>query len=141
MAGCWTRSLLFAPEGLAGASPHPELSFLLSRIAAYDSKADPVVIDDAYGVAFAAHEAQKRDNGEPYITHPLAVATILAGYRLDASSIVTALLHDVIEDTPVTLAAVQKRFGAEVAGLVDGVTKLTRLELQSDRTKQAENFR
>ncbi len=141
MAGCWTRSLLFAPEGLAGASPHPELSGLLSRIAAYDSKADPALIDDAYSVAFAAHEAQKRDNGEPYITHPLEVATILAGYRLDASSIVTALLHDVIEDTPVTLAAVQKRFGAEVAGLVDGVTKLTRLELQSDRTKQAENFR
>jgi guanosine-3',5'-bis(diphosphate) 3'-pyrophosphohydrolase len=141
MAGCWRRSLPFAPEGLAGASPHPELSGLLSRIAAYDSKADPAVIDDAYGVAFDAHAAQKRDNGEPYITHPLAVATILAGYRLDASSIVTALLHDVIEDTPVTLASVQKRFGAEVAGLVDGVTKLTRLELQSDRTKQAENFR
>jgi GTP diphosphokinase / guanosine-3',5'-bis(diphosphate) 3'-diphosphatase len=141
MAGCWSRSLPFAPEGLAGASPHPELSGLLSRIAAYDSKIDPAVIDDAYGIAFDAHAAQKRDNGEPYITHPLAVAMILAGYKLDTSSIVTALLHDVIEDTPVTLAAVQKRFGAEVAGLVDGVTKLTRLELQSDRTKQAENFR
>ncbi len=141
MAGCWRRSLPFAPDGLASASPYPELSGLLSRIAAYDSKADPAVIDDAYGVAFDAHAAQKRDNGEPYITHPLEVATILAGYRLDMSSIVTALLHDVIEDTPVTLASVQKRFGAEVAGLVDGVTKLTRLELQSDRTKQAENFR
>ena len=141
MAGCRSPSLLFAPEGLAGAGPHPELSGLLSRIATYDSKVDPVVIDDAYGVAYDAHAAQKRDNGEPYITHPLAVATILAGYRLDASSIVTALLHDVIEDTSVTLASVQKRFGAEVAGLVDGVTKLTRLELQSDRTKQAENFR
>src|ERR1700723_3241493 len=141
MVGCWSRCLPFAPEGLASASPHPELSGLLSRIAAYDSKADPAVIDDAYGVAFDAHAAQKRDNGEPYIAHPLAVATILAGYRLDTSSIITALLHDVIEDTPITLAAVQKRFGAEVAGLVDGVTKLTRLELQSDRTKQAENFR
>jgi guanosine-3',5'-bis(diphosphate) 3'-pyrophosphohydrolase len=141
MAGGWSRCLPFAPEGLASASPHPELSGLLLRIAAYDSKADPAVIDDAYGVAFDAHAAQKRDNGEPYITHPLAVATILAGYRLDTSSIVTALLHDVIEDTSVTLAAVQKRFGTEVAGLVDGVTKLTRLELQSDRTKQAENFR
>ncbi|OYV40517.1 MAG: bifunctional (p)ppGpp synthetase/guanosine-3',5'-bis(diphosphate) 3'-pyrophosphohydrolase [Acidocella sp. 20-61-6] len=98
-------------------------------------------MDAAYGIAFDAHAAQKRDNGEPYITHPLAVATILAGYRLDSSSIITALLHDVIEDTSVTLASVQKRFGSEVAGLVDGVTKLTRLELQSDRTKQAENFR
>ena len=83
MAGCRSPSLLFAPEGLAGASPHPELSGLLSRIATYDSKVDPVVIDDAYGVACDAHAAQKRDNGEPYITHPLAVATILAGYRLD----------------------------------------------------------
>ncbi len=138
--------LVRAPEGLpAGgvASPllHPELGVLLSRIASYDSKADPAVIDAAYAVAFDAHAAQKRDNGEPYITHPLAVATILAGYRLDSSSIITALLHDVIEDTSVTLASVQKRFGPEVAGLVDGVTKLTRLELQSDRTKQAENFR
>jgi GTP pyrophosphokinase len=145
--GWWSKGLssavFYAPEGLGGAPApvHPELSGLLSRIAAYDSKADPAVIDDAYGLAFEAHESQKRDNGEPYITHPLAVATILAGYRLDSSSIVTALLHDVVEDTSVTLAAVQKRFGPEVAGLVDGVTKLTRLELQSDRTKQAENFR
>jgi len=127
--------------GAAGGLAHPELAPLLSRIAAYDSKSDPAVIDAAYAIAFDAHGVQKRDNGEAYITHPLAVANILAGYRLDSSSIVTALLHDVIEDTPVTLATVQKRFGQEVAGLVDGVTKLTRLELQSDRTKQAENFR
>jgi GTP diphosphokinase / guanosine-3',5'-bis(diphosphate) 3'-diphosphatase len=145
-AGCRRADLLFLPEGLGGAGlgahmPHPELAGLLARIAAYDGKLDPALIDDAYDVAFEAHAPQKRDNGEPYITHPLAVATILAGYRLDSASIVTALLHDVIEDTPVTLAAVQKRFGPEVAGLVDGVTKLTRLELQSDRTKQAENFR
>jgi GTP pyrophosphokinase len=132
---------LSAPEGLAGGTTHPELRFLLARIAAYDGKADPGVIDAAYGIAAEAHATQKRDNGEPYITHPLAVANILAGYRLDSASIVTALLHDVVEDTAVTLASVQKRFGAEVAGLVDGVTKLTRLELQSDRTKQAENFR
>ncbi|HQT47781.1 MAG TPA: HD domain-containing protein, partial [Acidocella sp.] len=135
------RTLVYAPEGGGAGAPHPELGVLLSRIAAYDSKADPAKIDEAYELAFAAHEAQKRDNGEPYITHPLAVATILAGYRLDAASIMTALLHDVIEDTPVTLKEVQKRFGPEVAALVDGVTKLTRLELQSDRTKQAENFR
>jgi GTP pyrophosphokinase len=141
MQGARTSTLVFAPEGVGGAPAHPELLPLCSRIAAYDAKADPQLIEDAYALAFAAHEAQRRDNGEPYITHPLAVANILAGYRLDSSSIVTALLHDVIEDTPVTLAAVQKRFGAEVAGLVDGVTKLTRLELQSDRTKQAENFR
>ncbi|MDE8349681.1 MAG: HD domain-containing protein, partial [Acidocella sp.] len=140
------ETLVRAPEGLpaGGVSTpldHPELGPLLSRIAAYDNKADPASVDAAYGIAFAAHAGQKRDNGEPYITHPLAVATILAAYRLDSASIITALLHDVIEDTSVTLASVQKRFGTEVAGLVDGVTKLTRLELQSDRTKQAENFR
>jgi len=138
--------LVFAPEGLASpqaASPpaHPELAPLLSRISGYDARFDPANLSAAYEIAYTAHETQKRDNGEPYITHPLAVANILAGYRLDSSSIITALLHDVIEDTSVTLASVQKRFGAEVAGLVDGVTKLTRLELQSDRTKQAENFR
>ncbi|MGO9817466.1 MAG: RelA/SpoT family protein [Acidocella sp.] len=114
---------------------------LLARIASYDAKADPALIDEAYGLAEQAHTAQKRDNGEPYITHPLAVANILAGYKLDVASIITALLHDTVEDTSLTLADIQKRFGQEVAGLVDGVTKLTRLELQSDRTKQAENFR
>jgi guanosine-3',5'-bis(diphosphate) 3'-pyrophosphohydrolase len=144
--GLWITNLVFSPEGLQAGSvtaplAHPELGPLLSRFSAYDSKSDVSLVDDAYGIAFAAHTDQKRDNGEPYITHPLAVANILAGYRLDSSSIITALLHDVIEDTSVTLASVQKKFGAEVAGLVDGVTKLTRLELQSDRTKQAENFR
>ncbi len=147
-AGRKGTRLLLSPEGLSSGAAfngakltHPEIGPLLSRIAAYDAKTDPAVIDAAYGVAFTAHETQKRDNGEPYITHPLAVATILAGYRLDNASIITALLHDVIEDTPVTLASLQKKFGPEVAALVDGVTKLTRLELQSDRTKQAENFR
>jgi GTP pyrophosphokinase len=136
------RPAACAPEGVIS-SPvaNPALSGLLSRIASYDSKTEAAVIDAAFTVAEEAHREQKRDNGEPYITHPLAVANILAGYRLDGASIITALLHDVIEDTPVTLASVQKRFGPEVAGLVDGVTKLTRLELQSDRTKQAENFR
>ncbi|MGE4482640.1 RelA/SpoT family protein [Acidocella sp.] len=137
------ESLSRAPEGLSGGEPkfHPELAGLLARIAAYDSKTDPAVVDDAYGLAAEAHADQKRDNGEPYITHPLAVAGILASYKLDSASIITALLHDTVEDTSVTIATVQKRFGDEIAGLVDGVTKLTRLELQSDRTKQAENFR
>ncbi len=141
--GCRGTSLSHAPEGLSSGAPkfHPELAGLLARIAAYDSKADPAVINEAYGAAAEAHADQKRDNGEPYITHPLAVAGILASYKLDSASIITALLHDTVEDTSVTLATVQKRFGNEVASLVDGVTKLTRLELQSDRTKQAENFR
>ena len=114
---------------------------LTEKVRAYDSKADTDMLDAAYVLAMQAHGQQTRENGDPYITHPLAVADILAGYRLDTASIVTALLHDVIEDTPITLAEVEQRFGPSIGGLVDGVTKLTRLELQSDRTKQAENFR
>ena len=88
-----------------------------------------------------AHGDQRRDNGDPYITHPVAVADILAGYRLDTDSIVTALLHDTVEDTGVKLSDIEQRFGKAVAGLVDGVTKLTKLELKTGRDKQAENFR
>ena len=144
-----------APEGLAGAAsapaivddaakPRPQIvrQFeLTERILAYDPTADTALVDAAYVMAMQAHGPQRRENGDPYITHPVAVADILASYRLDVPSIVTALLHDTIEDTPVTVAEIEKRFGRQVAALVDGVTKLTRLELQSDRTKQAENFR
>jgi guanosine-3',5'-bis(diphosphate) 3'-pyrophosphohydrolase len=126
-------------EGVSAEIVRP--SALSERVHGYDSKVDISLIDDAYEMAERAHRAQKRDNGDPYITHPVAVANILAGYHLDAGSIVTALLHDVVEDTPVTLAEIERRFGSSVAGLVDGVTKLTRLELNSDRTKQSENFR
>lgn len=137
------QSLFHAPEGLSVGEPqfHEELRPLLARISAYDPKADLALIDQAYGLAAQAHAEQKRDNGDPYITHPLAVAEILSSYKLDVASIITALLHDTVEDTNVTLVVVEKQFGKEVASLVDGVTKLTRLELQSDRTKQAENFR
>ena len=114
---------------------------LTEKIHNYDPKANTDLIDAAYVMAMQAHGTQRRDNGDPYITHPVAVADILAGYRLDTASIATGLLHDVIEDTPIKLKDLETRFGKEIAGLVDGVTKLTRLELQSDRTKQAENFR
>ncbi len=139
-----------APDGAAtpGATtevkPRPEIvrQFeLTEKVLAYDPKADTGLIDAAYVLAMQAHGNQRRDNGDPYITHPIAVADILAGYRLDTASIVTGLLHDTIEDTPVKLRDIETRFGKQIAGLVDGVTKLTRLELQSDRTKQAENFR
>ncbi len=114
---------------------------LTEKVSAYDPKADIGLIDAAYVLAMQAHGKQIRDNGDAYITHPIAVANILADYRLDTASIVTGLLHDTVEDTGLKLPELQRRFGAEVAALVDGVTKLTRLELQSDRTKQAENFR
>ena len=138
--------LLRAPDGTAVDAPAPRRQIvrqfeLTEKVRAYDPRADTDMLDAAYVLAMQAHGQQTRENGDPYITHPLAVADILAGYRLDTASIVTALLHDVIEDTPVTRAEIDRRFGAVIGGLVDGVTKLTRLELQSDRTKQAENFR
>jgi GTP diphosphokinase / guanosine-3',5'-bis(diphosphate) 3'-diphosphatase len=133
-----------ATSGSADTKPRPDIirQFeLTEKVHAYDPKADTGLIDAAYVLAMQAHGNQRRDNGDPYITHPVAVADILAGYRLDTASIVTGLLHDTIEDTTVKLPDIEARFGKQVAGLVDGVTKLTRLELQSDRTKQAENFR
>lgn len=114
---------------------------LLSVVRGYAPDADLESIRRAFDVAQKAHEGQLRDNGDPYITHPLAVAMILAGFRLDVSSVITALLHDTVEDTGVTQEQLRAEFGDTVSELVDGVTKLTRLELQSDRTKQAENFR
>jgi GTP pyrophosphokinase len=130
-----------APEGSTARPPAPRPTALTDKIRAYAPNAETALVDEAYGVAFQAHGTQKRDNGDPYITHPLAVADILAGYRLDVPSICTALLHDTVEDTGITLPQIERQFGGTIAGLVDGVTKLTRLELQSDRTKQAENFR
>jgi len=98
-------------------------------------------IECAFRFADEHHGKQVRASGDPYISHPLAVAGILAQKRLDGASLATALLHDTVEDTNATLKEVQDRFGEEVASLVDGVTKLSKLELRSDQSKQAENFR
>ncbi len=142
----WRAALMMLPDGLAsppvaGIAYAAEAAALIAKIKSYDPKADGALVLAAFEMAERAHRGQLRDAGDPYITHPLAVASILAGYRLDTGSIITALLHDVVEDTSVSRAEVERRFGAEIAGLVDGVTKLTKLELRSDRTKQAENFR
>jgi GTP pyrophosphokinase len=145
----WRAAPLHGPDGPPLGAPtitatrlpgDVTIDSLVARMLRYDPDADTDLITRAYALAEQAHRDQKRDNGDPYITHPLAVADILAGYGLDQASIATALLHDVIEDTGTSRAALTKSFGAEIAELVDGVTKLTRLELQSDRTKQAENF-
>ena len=142
----WRAAPRHSPDGAAttasalDATLPAELGALLGKIRAYNPDADTAMLQAAYELAAAAHNGQIRDNGDPYISHPAAVADILAGYRLDDASIATALLHDVIEDTAVSRAELERRFGVETANLVDGVTKLTRLELQSDRTKQAENF-
>ncbi len=114
---------------------------LLERVKAYDPDADEALLNKAYVYAMTAHGQQLRASGDPYFAHPLEVAGILADLKLDVPTIVTALLHDTIEDTHVTYEDVMQRFGREIAELVDGVTKLSKLEVFSERTKQAENFR
>ena len=99
------------------------------------------LLTGAYSYAQSMHEGQKRHSGEPYFTHPVAVAAILTEQRLDDATIATALLHDTIEDTKGTYAEIEARFGTDVADLVDGVTKLTNLELSNREKRQAENFR
>jgi len=111
------------------------------KVRAHDPRADIDMINRAYVFAANAHANQKRSSGEPYLAHPLAVANILASLRLDDKSIVTGLLHDTVEDTSVTLADIESRFGAEVAQLVDGVTKIGQIRFTSSEHKQAENFR
>jgi GTP pyrophosphokinase len=121
---------------------------LVERVKAYDPNADEDALNRAYVYSLKMHGSQTRASGDSYFSHPLEVAGILTGMKLDSASIVTALLHDTIEDTPATLADLERLFGREIARLVDGVTKLSRIELQNaetgepnDQTKQAENFR
>jgi len=114
---------------------------LVERIKAYDPGADEEAVNRAYVYAMKRHGAQTRESGDPYFSHPIEVAGILTDLKLDESSIITALLHDLVEDTDTTLDEIERMFGKEIARLVDGVTKLTRLELQSEQTRHAENFR
>ena len=114
---------------------------LIDQIKAYNPKTDQKLIRDAYAFAKKMHAGQFRHSGEPYFSHPVEVALILAQQNLDDATIVTALLHDTIEDTQSTYRQIKNKFGEEIAQLVDGVTKLTNLELGSSETKQAENFR
>ena len=114
---------------------------LIERVRAYDPTADEALLNRAYVYAVRMHGSQKRASGDPYFAHPIEVAGILTDYRLDTATIVTALLHDVIEDTDVSRADIDSLFGAEVGELVEGVTKLSRLELAAEHTRQAENLR
>ncbi len=114
---------------------------LVELVKSYDPGADEAALDRAYVYSMKAHGAQLRASGDPYFSHPVEVAGLLAGMKLDTASIITGLLHDTVEDTVATLDDIERVFGHEIAHLVDGVTKLSRLELQSDQTKQAENFR
>src|SRR6202012_5949309 len=110
-------------------------------VKSYDPNADEDAINRAYVFSMKAHGTQLRASGDPYFSHPVEVAGILARMKLDSASIVTGLLHDTVEDTVATLDDIERVFGRGIARLVDGVTKLSRIELQSDQTKQAENFR
>ncbi len=114
---------------------------LVERVKSYDPNADEDLINRAYVFSMKAHGTQTRASGDPYFLHPLEVAGILADMKLDARSIVTGLLHDTVEDTVATLDDLGGQFGPEVAQLVDGVTKLSKLELAGDKSEQAENFR
>ncbi|WP_395670364.1 RelA/SpoT family protein [Phenylobacterium sp.] len=114
---------------------------MIEKVRSYDPTADEALLNRAYVYAMRMHGAQKRASGDPYFAHPIEVAGILTDYRLDTETIVTALLHDVIEDTPVTRAEIEQLFGAEIGELVEGVTKLSKLELSSEHLRQAENLR
>jgi GTP pyrophosphokinase len=121
---------------------HQELlDGLLAELDGYGAELDRDLIIRAFRFAAAAHEGQQRRSGEPFIMHPVGVATICAGLRLDEQTIAAALLHDVVEDTATELATVREEFGEEVATLVDGVTKLTRVQFQSREQAEAENYR
>ncbi|MBV8770919.1 MAG: bifunctional (p)ppGpp synthetase/guanosine-3',5'-bis(diphosphate) 3'-pyrophosphohydrolase [Deltaproteobacteria bacterium] len=117
------------------------LEQLIGKVANYNPQADGALIRRAYEYSARMHGEQKRMSGEPYVTHPLNVALIIANFKLDLPSIVTGLLHDVVEDTHASLAEVQNEFGSEVARLVDGVTKVSKITFLSREEKQAENFR
>lgn len=114
---------------------------ILDTISAYNPDADLDTIKKAYVFAAKAHQGQTRRSGEPYLVHPMEVAGVLAKMKLDVPSIATALLHDTVEDTVATLEEIENLFGLEVRNLVDGVTKLSKIQFTTSEEHQAENFR
>ena len=118
-----------------------EAELLFKDAAGYLKPEDIAQLENAYQFSESAHEGQFRKSGDPYISHPIAVAQILAQWHLDGQALTAALLHDVMEDTAVTKTEISDRFGKHVAELVDGVSKLDRIEFQTQEEAQAENFR
>ncbi|MGQ0672950.1 MAG: RelA/SpoT family protein [Hyphomicrobium sp.] len=114
---------------------------LVEKVQKYDPNADEALLNRAYVYAMKAHGHQRRASGDPYFSHPLEVAAILTDLKLDDATIATALLHDVIEDTDATRAEIDQMFGPEIGALVDGLTKIKRLDLVSKKAEQAESFR
>ena len=135
-----------ADDGATDAAASAPVGFirqfeLIDLVKAYDPDADEDLLNRAYIYAMKAHGGQTRASGDPYFSHPLAVAAILTELRADPATVATALLHDVVEDTDVTIDDINEVFGDEVARLVDGVTKLSQIEHRDEASKQAENFR
>lgn len=118
-----------------------DISALREKLAAYLPAERLQEVDAAYRYSESAHSGQKRASGKPYILHPLTVADILSDWRADAPSIIAALLHDVVEDTPITLPQIRDRFGEDIARLVDGLSKIERLQGIGRDMREAENFR
>src|SRR5512141_248017 len=114
---------------------------LVSKLETYLPPEQVERVQEAYDLAFQAHDGQRRRSGEPYIPHPVAVADLLADLRLDAETMIAAILHDVMEDTPNTKEEITSRFGQDVADLVDGVSKLDQIQFRSRAEAQAESFR
>ena len=114
---------------------------LINKVKSYNKFLNPETLDKAYNFAIKAHENQKRDSGDPYVIHPVAVANILTELKLDSATIATGLLHDTIEDTHATYQTIRSEFGQEVADLVEGVTKISVFENQALSNSKAENFR
>lgn len=117
------------------------LPALIDRVRGYDSAADIEVLRRAYDFSVRVHKGQRRASGEPYFTHPVEVAGLIADLKLDVPSVVTGLLHDTVEDTLTTIDEIRDHFGSDVAALVDGVTKISQMNFSSREEKQAENFR
>ena len=114
---------------------------LIKQMKNYATDLDENLVEKAYGYAKKMHEGQTRASGEPYYTHPVEVASILSDLKMDTATIVTAILHDTLEDTPATFEDLEKKFGHEIATLVSGVSKLTKIESKTQQGKQGENFR
>ena len=114
---------------------------LIEKVKSYDPFVEEELLNKAYVYSMKAHGSQKRASGAPYFSHPLEVAGILADYKFDSKTIITALLHDVVEDTTKDLKDIKVNFGNEISHLVDGVTKLSKFEGRSAKFSQAENFR
>src|SRR5277367_2323801 len=118
-----------------------QVAEIIDRVRAYQPSADAELIKRAFDYSYKMHEGQTRKSGDPYIVHPVSVAGIITELRLDTASVCAGLLHDVVEDTLASSKDLEKQFGLEIATLVDGVTKLSKINFTSKEDRQAENFR